>query len=159
MKTHTKLVIYICLLGLFNPVVLHAERVGDDQLQAIVKGVNRAAKQQQINPYMLLAVIRAESNFDRYAKSGAGARGLMQLMPMTQKELGVNDVFDVQQNINGGACYLVQQIKYYKDVRKALWAYNTGPGNVNRGIIPNETHVYANQVIHFYKQYKSRGQQ
>jgi len=159
MKTNTKTTFAILFYILFNPVISHADRVNKDQLQAIIKGVNQSSKQHRINPFMLLAVIRAESNFDPYAKSGAGARGLMQLMPITQKELGVIDVFDIQQNINGGTKYLVKQIRQYQDVRKALWAYNTGPGNVNKGIIPNETHIYADQVISFYRQYTSRGQQ
>jgi len=158
MKKISKFSIYFLLLIALNPRTSFAERVSAEDLTEIIRGVNQASKQHKINPYLLLAVIRAESNFNRYAQSHAGARGLMQLMPMTQNELGVIDVFDINQNISGGASYLIQQIRKYNNVRKALWAYNTGPGNVSKGVIPRETRLYANQVIQFYNHYKNRGQ-
>lgn len=80
---------------------------------------------------LLKAVGMAESNFNQYAQSGAGAQGVMQLMPATAAGLGVTDSFDVRQNIMGGAKLLAQNLSMYGgNVDLALAAYNAGPGNV-----------------------------
>ena len=80
---------------------------------------------------LLKAVGMAESNFNQYAQSGAGAQGVMQLMPATAASLGVTNSFDVRQNIMGGAKLLAQNLSMYGgNVDLALAAYNAGPGNV-----------------------------
>ena len=80
---------------------------------------------------LLKAVGMAESNFNQYAQSGAGAQGVMQLMPATAASLGVSDPFDARQNIMGGAKLLAQNLSMYGgNVDLALAAYNAGPGNV-----------------------------
>lgn len=99
---------------------------------------------------LLKAVGMAESNFNQYAQSGAGAQGVMQLMPATAAGLGVTDSFDVRQNIMGGAKLLAQNLSMYGgNVDLALAAYNAGPGNVAAygGIPPfAETQNYVVKV-------------
>ena len=107
-------------------------------------------------PVLIKAVMRAESNFDVGAVSKAGAKGLMQLMPATAKELGVTDIFDIDQNIDGGAKYLRQMLdRCDGNIRKALAAYNAGPGTVIKynGRVPYaETRQYVNRVLRFSRQ-------
>lgn len=99
---------------------------------------------------LLKAVGMAESNFNQYAQSGAGAQGVMQLMPATAASLGVTNSFDVRQNIMGGAKLLAQNLSMYGgNVDLALAAYNAGPGNVAAygGIPPfAETQNYVVKV-------------
>jgi soluble lytic murein transglycosylase-like protein len=117
----------------------------------------QAASLFSIDIALLKAVARAESCFDPQAISRAGARGLMQLMPRTARELGVTDIHDQTQNLHGGAKYLSQMLqRYAADTRKALAAYNAGPGAVDRyqGIPPfPETHRYIDTVLSFQKHY------
>lgn len=115
--------------------------------QAIVS----AAGKYGLPAELITSVIRHESNFDPRAVSSAGAQGLMQLMPATARELGVDDPFDVRQNIDGGARYLKQMLTQFDgDMRQALAAYNAGPGTVRRygGIPPYpETLRYVRKVM------------
>lgn len=106
---------------------------------------------------MIKGVIKAESNFQITAVSHAGARGLMQLMPETARELGVDDPFDIEQNIDGGARYLRQMLdKFGGDLKTALAAYNAGPGAVEKygGNVPPylETKQYVRRVLRFSRQ-------
>ena len=95
--------------------------------------VRQYSEKYGIDPYFVCAVIWTESKFDVHASSRAGAQGLMQLMPGTAKSLGVTDVMDPAQNIEGGTKYLRKMLDMFGgDVRLALAAYNTGPGNVKK---------------------------
>lgn len=95
--------------------------------------INQAASKYGVDPNLIAAIIQVESNFNPKAKSGAGAQGLMQLMPETARELGVKNAYDPHQNIMGGTKYISQQIsKFGGDIQKALWAYNAGAGNVSK---------------------------
>jgi len=112
--------------------------------------ITAAAKANGIDPALLAGLIKQESNFNPNAGSGAGARGLTQLMPGTAAGLGVTNLLDPVQSINGGAKYLKQQLDAFGgDVTKALAAYNAGPGAVQRfgGVPPySETQNYVRIV-------------
>lgn len=126
----------------------------DDQID---NGIKKASAKYNLPAELIRSVIRAESNFQPDAVSSAGAQGLMQLMPATAKELGVNDAFDVEQNIDGGARYLRQMLDMFDgDLKQALSAYNAGPGTVikYKGNVPyHETRTYVRKVMAFSKQY------
>jgi soluble lytic murein transglycosylase-like protein len=120
--------------------------------------INAAAAKYGLDPALLKGLIRQESNFDPNAGSPAGASGLTQLMPGTAASLGVTNPRDPAQAIDGGAKYLSQQLKAFDgDVRKALAAYNAGPGAVTRygGIPPYaETQNYVRAVMGFADEYR-----
>jgi len=123
----------------------------------IDRGVSRAAVKYNLSENLIKGVIKAESGHNPRALSSAGAQGLMQLMPATARELGVEDTFDIEQNIDGGARYLRKMIdRYDGDVAKALAAYNAGPGTVDRfkGNVPyRETIAYVDRVLKYSQQY------
>jgi soluble lytic murein transglycosylase-like protein len=112
--------------------------------------ITAAAQANGLDPALLAGLIKQESGFNPNAGSGAGARGLTQLMPGTARGLGVTNVLDPTQSINGGAKYLKQQLDAFGgDTVKALAAYNAGPGAVQRfgGIPPYaETQNYVRIV-------------
>ena len=120
--------------------------------------ITAAAQRHGIDPALLAGLVRQESNFDPTAGSPAGARGLTQLMPGTAAGLGVTDVTDPQQSLEGGAKYLKQQLDAFGgDVTKALAAYNAGPGAVQRfgGVPPYaETQSYVQKVQAFAAAYR-----
>src|SRR5690349_14003872 len=112
--------------------------------------ITAAAKANGIEPALLAGLVKQESGFNPNAGSGAGAKGLTQLMPGTAAGLGVTNILDPAQNLNGGAKYLKQQLDAFGgDVAKALAAYNAGPGAVQRycGVPPDaETQNYVRVV-------------
>ena len=124
--------------------------------QIIEQNVQKAAAKYDLPPALIKAVIQAESNFQVNAVSVAGAQGLMQLMPATAEELGVKNPFDIRQNIEGGSRYLRKMLdRFGGSVRKALAAYNAGPGTVLKynGQVPYpETRQYVKRVLRFSKQ-------
>jgi soluble lytic murein transglycosylase len=118
--------------------------------------IGLTARQHQLQPALVKAVIAAESNFDPQAVSRKGAQGLMQLMPKTAAALGVEDPLRPIENVNGGSRYLRQMIDRYGDLERALAAYNAGPSAVDRygGIPPYpETRDYVRKVLTYYRQY------
>jgi soluble lytic murein transglycosylase-like protein len=115
--------------------------------------VREAAAREGLDPSLVRAVVRAESNFDPQAVSPAGAKGLMQLTEATARSLGVTDVFDPAQNVAAGTRYLKQLLtRFGGDLRRALAAYNAGPGAVEQygGVPPYaETEQYVRRVLGF----------
>jgi soluble lytic murein transglycosylase-like protein len=117
-----------------------------------------AGGEHNIDADLLASVVRAESGGHVRAVSRTGARGLMQLMPGTANELGVQDAFQPGQNIAGGTAYLdALLIRYHDNVALALAAYNAGPRAVDRyhGVPPyRETRAYVARVIREFNRRK-----
>lgn len=113
-----------------------------------------AAHRHGLDPDLVLAVVSVESGFQPRAISRKGAQGLMQLMPPTARELGVQNAFDPKQNLDGGSRYLSALVaRYGGDLTKALAAYNAGQGAVDRhrGVPPyRETRDYVRRVLRKY---------
>ena len=120
----------------------------------ILNVVNQIAEKHGVDEKLVKALIKQESGFNPKAKSKAGAMGLMQLMPSTAKNLGVQDPYNIVQNVEGGVKYLKSMLnKYNGNVILALAAYNAGPGAVDKydGVPPyKETQNYVKNILANY---------
>ncbi|MEW6570149.1 MAG: transglycosylase SLT domain-containing protein [Nitrospirota bacterium] len=116
--------------------------------------VHEKAALYDLDPSLIKAVIKIESNWDCRAVSRKGAMGLMQLMPSTAVEMNVRDPFDPEENIEGGVKYLKYLLERFQgDLTLALAAYNAGPKTVEKfGYIPPiaETKQYVSKVLSLY---------
>ena len=116
--------------------------------------IQTAAKRYRLDPDLIRAVIKVESDFDPHAVSKKGAMGLMQLMPGTAEEMDVSAPFEPQANIQGGSRYLRKLINLFDgDLRLVLAAYNAGPNRVlakNRVPRIAETQKYVKRVLREY---------
>ena len=111
--------------------------------------IDDAAQASQLDSALITSMIRVESGGDPGAISPAGAKGLMQLIDSTARELGVKDSLDPKENIHGGSRYMRQMLDRFGDLKLALAAYNAGPAAVERygGIPPfEETQGYVERV-------------
>lgn len=121
--------------------------------------IRRLADRYGTDPLLITAIIAVESCFDPKAVSRVGARGLMQLMPYTASAVGVEDSFDIQQNLRGGVEYFSRmQERYDGNTAFALAAYNAGPNAVDRhdGIPPYpETRSYVRRVLERWREYRA----
>lgn len=125
----------------------------EHEMHEIEATIKRAASEHDLSRRLIAGVIRAESGFNVSAVSKAGAKGLMQLMPETARELGVDNPFDIRENIEAGVRYLKKMLHIFGgNLEKALAAYNAGPGAVKRfgGEVPyKETRQYVARVLSF----------
>jgi len=155
------------LVSIFNPKPTANLRVeGAYKPEAYAKNVSEylphiedAAKQHQIDPHLLRAIVDTESAFDPKAYSKTGAVGLMQLMPKTAKGLGVKNSWNPKENVQGGARYFRQLLdRFNQNIKLSLAAYNAGESAVRRAgnAIPNypETQRYVKKVMSRYTQLK-----
>jgi soluble lytic murein transglycosylase-like protein len=130
------------------------EVAGIPAINLINKTASKYAVKYGLPPSLVDAVIQVESNYNPNAVSKKGATGLMQLMPDVSKSLGIENPFDIRENIEGGVSILKNLInKYDWDLNKALAAYNAGENAVdkNNGIPPyQETRDYVKKVLDVY---------
>lgn len=184
LKKGTVFVLFLLVLILTAILLSRCEsmRVSMQKQQYPIKYqeiVEEYAKEFGVDKYLVYSVIKAESKFDQYAVSGAGARGLMQLQDETAKECAAklnrqitvpDDLYDPDTNIMLGCYYLSHLTKLFDgDVEKAVMAYNGGPGNVSKWLndetlsdgkgglstIPfGETENYVKNVMSAYQTYK-----
>ncbi|MFH1738749.1 MAG: lytic transglycosylase domain-containing protein [bacterium] len=145
------------------------ESLGCDVDDRLIRLAQEHASTAGIDPLLVCAVIQAESAWDPNAKSPKGAKGLMQLMPVTAKEMGVSNPMDPSENIRGGANYLRGLLDLYgvsdpgdpakdKNLNLALGAYNAGPARIAKykGLPPyKETRTYVKRVTELYQKLKS----
>lgn len=117
--------------------------------EEVVRLIQESSARHAVPASLVEAVAWQESRFNHAAVSPKGARGVMQLLPTTASDLGV-DPSDLRGNIDGGAAYLAQQMRRFGDVKLALAAYNAGPGAVERynGVPPYaETQTYVRAIL------------
>lgn len=118
------------------------------------------AKRYRLDPALLRAVIKAESDFRQHVVSKKGAVGLMQLTPETAATLKVGNVYDSVENIRGGAKQLRRLLNLYQgDLPLALAAYNAGVHRVKGQKVPRirETRLYVRKVLRYYRQLHASG--
>jgi len=149
---------FLAIQPLLGPGAARAAGLSDEIRKGMARYdplVRRIAGRYIVDPALVHSIIAAESAYDRFAVSTKGAQGLMQLMPETARDYGVDDSFDIAQNIEGG-------VKYLRDLQKAypgktelvLAAYHAGPKAVARfeGVPPySETVTYVARVKDYYR--------
>lgn len=138
-----------------KPVIVEYD--SSDKVMRWGKEIQAASAKYGIDPAIIAAVIEQESGGNPDAESPAGAIGLMQLMPGTAKELGVNP-YEPLANIEGGTKYLAIQLNYFGTLELALAAYNAGPGNVlnSRYLYISETQNYIRNVPSLVAKYQRK---
>lgn len=147
------------VIGNLNNITINNENLNKDE--RIAEAIDKYSAKYGVDPNLVRAIIKVESNFDPNAVSSAGASGLMQLMPENCRALGVTDPFNIEQNIDGGIRHIKEYIdRYNGDIEMALMAYNGGPTRMmNRGVasindiykMPKETQNYVPKVMKYYR--------
>jgi len=124
----------------------------------VAEYIERSSRANNLSPALIKAIIKAESNGERFAVSPKGAQGMMQLMPFTARRMNVTDPFDPIENIEGGIRYIKELLGTFGgNLVHAVAAYNAGPDAVKRygGIPPyEETRQYVKKVMNYYRHYQ-----
>jgi soluble lytic murein transglycosylase-like protein len=141
------------ILSPFNPAYKKLSKKKFDEM------ITSASSRYGIDPHLVRAIVKAESDYDEKAVSKKGATGLMQLMPETATRMGVRNIHDPEDNVEGGIRYLSKLLKMFDwQVPLAVAAYNAGENAVvkygNRVPPYNETQTYVKRVMRYYSQYK-----
>jgi soluble lytic murein transglycosylase-like protein len=141
-------------LGSSQVSILNYDRGKSFTPEQVDAAIEKSAAAHNVDPNLVRAVIKVESNFNPNAVSRKGAMGLMQLMPQTARQLNVTNPFDPEQNVDAGVRHLKQLMESYGgDVKLSLAAYNAGQGSVARsGGIPHfaETRNYVKRITNLY---------
>ncbi|MFM8473888.1 MAG: transglycosylase SLT domain-containing protein [Candidatus Kapaibacterium sp.] len=148
-------------LGATGPTGAFLDRM-NRRLSSYKDHIAEASNEYHVPPSLIKAIITAESAGNPHAVSPVGAKGLMQLMDGTAKDVEVRNVFDPQENIKGGTRYIARMIRSFGSLEHAVAAYNAGPGNVQKhgGIPPfAETKAYVRKVVRYMQEYKAMEQQ
>jgi len=137
----------------------YLNKYGDAEIQQMIEeAIATSAAEHGVDPNLIKAVIMQESSYSPTSLSSAGAQGLMQLMPDTADALGVQNPWNIYDNIDGGTRLLKQYlVSYAGDLSLVLSAYNAGPGAVEKygGIPPyEETQDYVKKVVAYYDRYR-----
>ncbi|WP_297416847.1 lytic transglycosylase domain-containing protein [Clostridium sp.] len=144
--------------GSYNKVTTSSN---DEQMKQIYNSVNKAASKYGVDPNLILAIIKHESDFQPNVTSSAGATGLMQIMPENYGDYGITDGYDIDQNVDGGTKLLKTCLDLYGgDLQMGLMAYAAGPGTMQkRGVtsgadlykMPDETKKAVPEIIEEYR--------
>ncbi|MGH7229681.1 MAG: lytic transglycosylase domain-containing protein [Nitrospiraceae bacterium] len=157
-------ILVACLLVLAVPTPMQPDFDGRGprySKRELLRTIHWYARQYRLDPALLRAVVKAESDFDPRAVSRKGAAGLMQLMPHTAAHHRVADPFDPIQNIRAGARQLRRLVNRYDgNLPLALAAYNAGARRVKDNKVPRirETRAYVHKVLRFYRDFKAKDQ-
>lgn len=117
--------------------------------------IEHHSRLNHVEAELVKAIVYTESGGDARAESSQGAQGLMQLMPTTAQQYGARDPQNPEQSIASGARYLRDLLDRFGSDELALWAYNAGPGSVQRGHLPAETERYVPRVLAVRHQLRS----
>lgn len=148
----------------YRPII--RERGRDSAFSPMAPGafeamIRSASDRYGVDPHLVRAVIKVESDFNTQARSHKGAQGLMQLMPETAQLHRIHNVYDPGENIDGGVRHLRLLLdRYQGDVNLTLAAYNAGVKAVerHRGIPPfTETREYVRRVLNYFDRYRGSG--
>lgn len=147
-----------------------SRKIPRESLTPLAHAIVRKSREENIDPILVASIIRVESRFKPHVRSNKGARGLMQLLPSTAKEVArknsksVSDIHDIDSNIELGINYLrYLEEKFNGSLELALVAYNWGPGNLDRALetsspIPDQPLRYAKEILSAHRVWKGEFQ-
>ncbi len=143
--------------NVYNSTEVYSQENHSVDMDKIYSAVDKYSNQYGVDKNLVLAIIKQESNFNPNAVSSSGAKGLMQLMDFNSEAYGVENPFDIEENINAGVKHIKSYLDMYNgNVEMALMAYNAGPGTVaRRGVtspsdlykMPEETQNYVPKIM------------